>query len=241
MSLLFPVLEQGEAWSQYPEVIDLATGFYDSAISEPNEYVAPVDTHVLQTYPGLGLVVVRNLFTPQFVDELTAYAEERGFKDYIADDRQVVGFINSRGMPINVASMDFLSSINFNSNPRINTMNTYFNKYDVTPKFKGLGEPHLDDSSDGPVVLLANGPGYIEISPEVIADDSVFAVFGAFQRFDSDSGKGHNVKVTYSGGDTLFFDGRKRVHRGSADGDAIEPRISVVVFRSPKRRKQRLF
>lgn len=240
MSISFPGHEQQEQWSQYPEVLDLATSFYESAVSEPSEYLNPVETHKLESHPELGLVVVRNLFTTELVNELTAYAEVIGFKDYVIGDRETAGLFCNRDVLIGARSVDYFSSVYFKAIPELETILLCFNKYFGTLKFNAWGEPHIDDEYDGPVLLLAKGPGYIEISKTPIADDSERTIDNAFDKFGRDSKKGLNVKLAYSGGDTVIFDGRKRFHRGSGKNQS-KPRFSVVAYPhlSTRRHEQR--
>lgn len=230
MSVQFPAGAQLEEWSRYPEVIDLASRFYTTTISGESEYVAPIDDHFLETSPGLGLIIVRKLFKQIFVEELVNYADQRKFRtDEKTPDRDSACIFAYPGMKTGIGSIDFLTGLYFKVYD-VNFMNIFLNKYYSSRQYRGYGEPHIDDKTEHPPILLGKGSGFLEISSNEIEGMRLDQIDKGINDFLSDSYNNQTHKIYFSDGDVVFFDGRRRIHRGSASS-CNEQRYSVVAHK----------
>ena len=220
----------------YPAVADLAGELaFDPKIIAPGE-------KLVEIYPDLGILVVRDLFDQKAVADLFAEVRSRQ-EDFVTGNpkdelRKVIPYQKS-DESIWVLADKIQEAIP----PIDDCLVAYgFNNYSYSDVLPAVA--HTDDGVQGPVLLLGDGEGWLEVAPveETLArpDSGLWKDIEAWydvrqRKFDLMCAEGLTEYVRYGGGDLVIADLRKRMHRGvsrcvRAADDNYHPRYSAVFF-----------
>ena len=209
---------QEQLMAECPEVLRIASSFYDHAVGTNSNYISPVENHRIEARADLGFVVVRNLFVPEFITGIIDFTEQKEFYKYLTD-RDCYRYFYCESYRNDISELDFFGSIIESFNSEIDGVEMFINKYEKSLSRQGIGEPHVDDNAASPVVLLGYGAGFIEIANKIVSSQDSCPTQVDLGRFSRDSVQQKTIKLNYGGGDILVFDGTRRLHRGAVNLD----------------------
>jgi hypothetical protein len=203
------------------DVLEYARSLVHGAYEHLTGYLTDT-TSELETQPNLGLVVVRDLFTVDFVAELVEEAQQAGFKQTRDDPDR-----SQATIPLDSPSdavQGFASALRHADPTGI--VSLYSNRY--IPSREG-GKMHVDTGSSTPVAMVGSGEGLTRVARSLRC--SPIAAISSRKRVSMINGDPRVAEdVYFGGGDLVVFDGRERPHQGRATSLRGEPRITVVGY-----------
>ena len=225
-----------EFLERYPLETSLLADFPVALRAMYPDAVLDSDHFVIEEHTELGLAVLRNAISIDYLDDVFEEVQGRYIlQDEIAEQgrlthTEAVGMYDeTKRALLGIAFEEVRPKTGVLQTTEVH-MNRYLSSTNQTT-------PHIDGNTHGPALFMGRGQGGIEVAhanlslhEELLSSLSEIEILELMkQDFFEKSENGQTTSVYYGGSDIVVFDGSKLTHNGFNSGDSV--RESVVVYR----------